>query len=458
MGKAIINYQYKWKEQEVSVEDLVLDMKNIRLEIEHESEKEIANDLFINENAFAILENIYENGFFSDESPVVVKENKRYIVLDGNRRIVSLKAMINPELAPDKYALKIKKLMEKHTPIRSVFVRVASSRDEAMQYLAAKHTKTTRKPWSALRRAYFYYAQKEQGQTIEELMARYKGVDIPSYIRMHEMHNVAMSLNNISEDVRKKVSKKNSFKISTFERVYSDKNIQEKIGIDFNKTTGEVKVPIGPSFDKVFSRVVSDIVAGVATSRKQLSREEDRGKYIDSIISETLDGKAVEVKIKKSASIFKPKAALKGKKKYLIPKTINSTLDSPGIARVMWELQNIDYKLFQNATADLLRTFLEKTLKKYLEQTKGLPKPRRSGGYIYLDDVLTKIHDDLKSASNHQFVQVISEIKKNKWYLESINHNPDVFAVDYRVEEAWDLLRPLVEFVFSEYEKQKQAK
>ena len=433
-------------------------MKNIRLEIEHESEKEIANDLFVNEKALDILENIYENGFFSDESPVVVKENGRYIVLDGNRRIVSLKAMINPELAPDKYAQKIKKMMEERSPIKSVFVRVASSRDEAMQYLAAKHTKTTRKPWSALRRAYFYYAQKERGQSIEELMVCYKGVEIPSYIRMHEMHNVAMSLNNISKDVGKKVSNKGSFKITTFERIYSDKNIQEKLGIDFNKTTGEVKVPVSPSFDKVFSRVVSDIVSGVATSRKQLSREEDRKKYIDSIIFETLDGKAVEVKTKKPASVFKPKAVSKGKKKYLIPRTIDSTLDSPAIGRVLWELQNIDYKIFQNATADLLRTFLEKTLKKYLEQIGGLPRPRRSGGYIYLDDVLTKMHDDLKNAANHQFVQVISEIKKNKWYLESINHNPNVFAVDYRVEEAWDLLRPLVEFVFSEYEKQKTGR
>ncbi|MBA7470045.1 hypothetical protein ES707_05322 [subsurface metagenome] len=456
MGKAIINYQYKWKEEEVNVMDLVLDMKSVRLEIEHESEKEIANDLFINENAFDILENIYENGFFPDESPVVVRENGSHVVLEGNRRIVSLKAMINPELAPDKYASKIRKIMEKHSPIRSILVRVAPSRDEAMQYLAAKHTKTTRKPWSALRRAYFYYAQKERGQSVKKLMVRYKGVDIPSYIRMHEMHNVAVSLNNISEEVRKKVSNKNSFKITTFERIYSDKNIQEKLGIEFNKTTGEVKVPVSSSFDKVFSRVVSDIVSGVATSRKGLSREENRKKYIDSIIFEILDGKTIEVKTKKPASVFKPKAVSKVKKKYLISKTINGALDSPGVGRVLWELQNIEYKIFPNATADLLRTFLEKTLKKYLEQIGKLPRPRRSGGYIYLDDVLTKMHDDLKGASNHQFVQVIKEIKRNKWYLDSINHNPDVFAVEYRVEEAWDLLCPLIEFMFGEYEKQKQ--
>ena len=96
-----------WKAQEVDVKDLVLDIKNIRLDIEHESEKEIANDLFINENAFDVLENIHENGFFPDESPVVVKEKDSYVVLEGNRRIVSLKAMIDPDLAPDKYALKI---------------------------------------------------------------------------------------------------------------------------------------------------------------------------------------------------------------------------------------------------------------------------------------------------------------------------------------------------------------
>lgn len=450
MKKQIINYQEIWKERKVKINDLVLDTKNIRLGTEYSSQDEIINDLFINENAMEILENIFQNGYFPDEPPVVIKENGKLIVLEGNRRVVSLKAMISPSIAASKYTARIKKLMAGYAPIQTISVHVAPSRDEAMEYLAAKHTKNTRKPWSALRRAYFYYAQKENGQSVEKLIDRYKGVDIPAYIKMHEMHNVAISLKNISEDIRKKVLNKGVFNISTLERFYSDKYIQEKLGIDFDKKTGEAAIPSNPDFDKVYSRVITDIASGIATSRKELSKEADRKTYIDSVVQEVLEGKDLSKKAKKSAASFKPSKPSTTTQKGLIPKSFEDTLNVPGIGRVMWELQNIDYAKFPNATADLLRTFLEITLKKYLQEIGRMPafNPNK---FIYLKDVLQKIKADLRNTPNRGLVQVIEEIENNKWYLDSINHNPDVFAVEGRVKDAWDQIHPLIKFIFDDY-------
>lgn len=461
MKKQIINYQEKWKEYKIKVNDLVLDTKNVRLGTEYNSQDEIINDLFVNENAMDILENILQNGYFPDEPPVVIKEKNQFIVLEGNRRVVSLKAMISPAITPSKYETRIKKLMEGYSPIETIIVHVATSRDEAMEYLASKHTKTTRRPWSALRRAYFYYAQKEQGQSVEKLIERYKGVDIPGYIKMHEMHNVAMSLKNISEDVRKKVSNKGTFNISTLERFYLDKYVQEKIGIDFNKTTGEATVPSTPDFDKVYSRVVTDIATGIATSRKELSKEPNRKSYIDSVVREVLEGKELNKKMKKSASTFKESKVSSKKQRGLISKKIDNPLDSPGVGRVLWELQNMDYVKYPNASADLLRTFLEIVLKKYLEDTNGLPTPTDKNGkkkFVMLSHVLLKIKSDLQKTSNTKMVQVVQEIEKNKWYLDSINHNPDVFAVGDRVKDAWDQIYPLIKFVFEEYKKNVLSK
>jgi len=458
MKKQIINYQYKWKEQKVQIKNLVLDVNNIRLGTEYGSQNEIVNDLFVNEDAMDILENIYQNGYFPDEPPVVIKEKGNLIVLEGNRRVVSLKAMLSPEIAPAKYSVRIRKMMENRFPIENISVHVATSRNEAMEYLAAKHTKTTRRPWSALRRAYFYYAQKEQGQSVGELIERYKGVDIPAYIKMHEMHNVATSLQNISGEIRKKISNKGIFNISTLERFYSDKYVQYKLGIEFDKTTGEATVPVTPSFDKVYSRVITDIVSGIATSRKELSKESDRKKYINSVVQEVLSGKEVARKNRKPAVTFKQKKSLARKQKGLILKNFESPLDCPGVGRVLWELQNIDYSKFPNASADLLRTFLEIVLKKYLEETKNLPSPNKKDGHIYLGHVLARVKSDLSKIPNHRLVGVINEIEKNKWYLDSINHNPDVFAVEDRVKEAWDQIHPLIKFVFEDYENKLKLK
>lgn len=459
MKKKIINYQYKWKLQKVKVKGLVLDLDNARLDAGHETQDEIINDLFLNEEAMSILESIYQNGYFPDEPPVVVRNKGKFTVLDGNRRVVSLKAMLSPSIAPSKYIPRIEKLMADRQPIEDISVHVATSRDAAMEYLAAKHTKTTRKAWSALRRAYFYYAQKDKGQSVEKLIERYKGVEIPSYIKMYEMHNVALSLKHTSNEIKTKTANKRTFPISTLERFYSDSYIQEKLGIEFNKTTGEAKVPSGDDFDKVYSRVITDIVSGIATSRKELSKDSDREKYLNSVVNEVLDNKEVEQKRKKAASIFKPskKTATK-KKEFLVSKKVEDTLESPGIGRVLWELQSIDYVKFPNATADLLRTFLEITIKKYLEELGILPAPQRRGGYIYLNTILQKIKSDLQADSNHRLVQVINEIEKNKWYLDSINHNPDVFAVGDRVKDAWDQVHPLIKHIFDDYKKRESSK
>jgi len=457
--KKIINYQYEWGSKDVNVEDLMLDPKNIRLEIENGTQDEIINDLFMNEDAMQILENIRENGYFPDEPPVVVLENDKYFVLEGNRRVVALKAMISPEIAPTKYIEKIKKTMIGNEPIEKIEVRVAKSRKDADLYLAAKHTKTTRKPWTALRRAYFYYAQKEKGQTTEKMMERYKGVDIPKYIKMYEMHHIALSLKFISDDTRRKVSNKRIFGITTLERFYNDKYVQDWMNIEFNNNTGEVRVPKTNSFDKVYSMVVTDIANKIATSRKQLENEKSRKGYIDSIIKEVLDGQKIQRKNISTSDKFKEKQIkILNKEEKLVSSKMENTLNSFAISRVLWELQNIKYQIFTNATADTLRTFLEIVLKKYLQEIKEFPKPSSKTGFIYLGDALNKMKKILNQNNKKGLVQVVKVLEGSKWYLDCINHNPDVFATDDKVKEAWEQMRPLIEYVFNDFKEKQKVK
>ena len=453
--KKILNYQDLWHSKMVRVDELLLDPLNIRLEKQNWTQEEIINDLFVNEDAMQILQNIHENGYYPDEPPVVVQEKKKFYVLDGNRRVVSLKAMLKPGIAPDHFANRVRKMMKDFAPINKIEVRVATNREDAQKYLAAKHTKNTRRPWTALRRAYFYYAQKEKGQTVEKLIERYKGVDIPKYIRMHEMHHIAMSLDGISDDIRKKVANKRSFQISTLERFYSDSYVRDWLNIEFDSVTGEVKIPKTKAFDKVYSRVITDITEKIATSRKQLETEPSRKNYVDGIIREVLDGEKIKKTNISGAEKFKEKKiSEKISKAKLIPSSLLSTLDCAGVARVLWELQNIEYKRFPNATADSMRTFLEIVLKDYLKKTGRLPTPRRNGGYVYLEDVLTKMEQEIQNdTQNKGLVQVIKALKLQKWYLEAINHNPDVFALEGPVKDAWDQMKPLIEYVFRDYKR-----
>lgn len=447
--KKILNLQDDWKEKTVSIQQLLLDEENIRLDLQNKSQDAVITDLFINEKAMEILESIYKNGFFPDETPVVIESNKKYIVIDGNRRVVALKAMFSPKIAPKKFEARIAKMMKNYIPIDKIRVVVVPNREKANYYLAAKHTKTTRRPWSALRRAYFYYAQKEGGVNIETLIERYENKDIPKYIKMYEMQRIALSLDNISDNVRQEVSSKD-FEISTLERLYSDKYVQNKLGINFNPITGEVSVSSSQDFDKAFSKIVTDIVEKRISSRQEIKETEGRKKYIDSFLKDSIKGTQI------SADKFKPKKIIRASVFGIIPKEIVSTLGSPAIDRVIEELQEINYTKFPNITTDALRSLLEAILKKYFDRIGNSIQKKRGSNYIYLQDALSHTKKYFEIKNNKEMIQIIDRIQSNKEFLEMINHNPSIFSTPTETKDSWDRMSELIIFLFNDIKIRKE--
>ena len=118
MKKSSVKPNYEtWPKQKVKSTDLFLDSKNIRLDLNVElSQDALINDLFSNEDAMQVLKSIANNGFFPDEIPVVIKENGKIIVLEGNRRVAALKALLRPEIIPSKEHA-IKGILKNAVPI-----------------------------------------------------------------------------------------------------------------------------------------------------------------------------------------------------------------------------------------------------------------------------------------------------------------------------------------------------
>lgn len=454
MSIEIKNYQKEWKEISVKVNELVLDPANIRLENEKMGQDEIIADLFVNEKTMSILESILENGFFPDETPVVVHEKGKYVVLEGNRRVASLQAMLTPEIVPEIFANKIIEIMKGAIPLKNIFVRVASNRGNAQIYLAAKHTKTTRRPWSALRRAYFYYAQKERGLSIEDLIKKYKGVDVPQYIKMYEMHRIALALKKISEEVRENLASRRTFNISTLERLYNDQYVQNKLGISFSDN-GEVLVPKNKDFEKAYSRIIADIVDKIITSRKRISDPQGRKDYIDEVIP-------IEIENKKTtnAAAFNPIEPARKSKNILDTKGINFQLPYPAVERVFNEIEGINIGAYPNATHDLLRSFLECALKAFFELHEI--EVKKKSPYTYLEDALREfetnsIVQDLAKNKYIALKKLVSSIRQNEKitsftseYMNQINHNHYFFSDRDSVKTAWDNLKPLFMFILSE--------
>jgi hypothetical protein len=453
--KAKPHYE-NWPRQKVNVSDLFLDPENIRLQVPVKSNQHsLINDLFANENAMQVLESIANNGFFPDEVPVVVKEDGKFFTIEGNRRVAALKALSRPALVPSKET-EIKDFVKIAGTIpRELEVIIAPNRESVRHFQASKHTQSTRRPWRPLRQAYFYKAELERGKTVEDLRREYPGVDIEEFLRLINIHRIAKSLTYDSDHVVKKVHNDRQFPATTIERLYEDKQVRDFLGFDFDKD-GEVKIRINKrEFEKGFKKVVQDVASkfasgfGVVDSRT-LNGESQRRRYLASFPKSEIPKKTTGPKTITSKDFKEQEPTKTRVRTKLAPQNIPYGLKSTKVRRMLVELQEIDYRRFPNASHDLLRSFLECSLKAYFEQPGKTVKPPKSGGYVYLDQVLDAFINEMKAVGNHRLRQVAARIRGNDkmmsystLFLNATNHNPDVFATAKEVEDAWDAMEPL---------------
>lgn len=449
-NKKSLDLYKSWKRVTVVVNDLELDPQNVRLDLATSERSKIdqgsiINDLFANENAFQILENVVENGWFVDEIPTVVKIRNKLVVIEGNRRIAALKVLQNPLLAPS-FHTKVKPLSNSVIPIKEVDVLLAPNRNDVSNLLASRHTKVTTRPWKPLRQAHFYYSQLSSKISVDDLKIKYKGVDVEKFIKMCEIHKIAASYEFDDISTNNKVREQRTFPVSTIERLYDDSKFREHLNFDFNKN-GLIKIGSSrKSFDKEFKKVILDAIDKKIDTRT-LGTEAERKRYYKNL------SKLKKSTTKTSSSKYKAKAPIKKKQSNttgLFDRTLICTLNSRGIERVLKELQTINYVKFPNAAHDLMRSFLEAVLKEYLKNKKHPVEPKRPGGYIFLDDVLKSAEKYFRLNGKHQIRQVVAAVIKDKESLDSINHNPSIFSTEDKVKDAADLMSDLIKFIFED--------
>lgn len=444
----------KWKTDTVNVANVELDPKNVRLDIDNPSQDAIIQDLFKNENAMQIVESIAQNGFFNQELPIITKEDGRLVVLEGNRRFSALKAILNPKLVPQREE-RLKALIKKMgdtSDLVEIEVKVAPNRESASKVIASIHTLKTRRGWSPLRQAYFYYAQiVEGGKTIEELQEEYKNVDIPSFVKRWEIHNAAKAVNYGNEELQRKVASK-KFPISVMERLFDNPEFMKHAKMFFDKHGQLMITASDEERERLFKKVINDIYDKRLNTRVLNKKNSESYKqYMDEIKELDIKGGS---STKKASSLEEQPVQRATKTSYgIVPQDLTCTINYPAIKRVLAELQTLNYHKYPNATHDLLRSFLECSLKAYFDH-RGVTVSRR-GKFVQLQDVLITAESHFQTEKK-MFVQPIKKLLDNNsqnLYMHSsdsmnaINHNPTVFSKPSDVKDAWDNIENLIRYI-----------
>jgi hypothetical protein len=450
-----------WPISDYSINSIFLDSKNIRIPLSDHAQDAILHDLFSNEDAFEIVKSIVQYGLFPDEFPIIIKENEKLIVIEGNRRLAALKALDNPERVP-LFKDKIKSL--KYPKIQQIRAVLAPDRDSATILIANKHTINLRRPWKPLRQAYFYKSQIDNGKSIEKLKSEYPDHDITKFIKMLEAHHLAKSVDFEDATITSLVHDERKFPITNLERMYDDTYVTDYLGILFNshgKISGNV---LAEEFILPFRKIVEDVAIGEIDSRK-FNTKDQRKEYIDNLPKE-LKPKKLDKKTFTSSSFKEKKVEILSnersqrsskKQKGLIPSFVPYKLDNSSLRIIYDELKDISVSEFPNATHDLLRSFLECTLVYYLKKTDEYQLVARNSSHNpKLDEMLTFIHSDrCKSIVDSNIKQVVEHIKRdyNQSYslarMNMINHNENWQSTEKDVRAAWNKIEELMKHLLN---------
>ncbi len=142
---------------ELPLKDLHLDPLNPRLpeDLQETEEQTLLEYIAEAYNAIEVARSVARYGYFQSEPLIAVQENGRYVVVEGNRRLVALRILANPALArgldmADEWA----ELAESERVPEEVPVVVAEDRKVVAPIIGYRHISGI-EPWKPYQKARF---------------------------------------------------------------------------------------------------------------------------------------------------------------------------------------------------------------------------------------------------------------------------------------------------------------
>lgn len=481
-----------------SVDQLKLWVDNPRLDpVEsHESLNDFVEDL-LSDNAerdefIDLVKSIAERGFVSFDPVVVWKdESGRFIVAEGNRRVLALKLLRRPEMAPQgirKFIREQAKLIDRDQ-IEKIKVCVAPSYDETRWYILQRHsTGSLLKKWQRLQQQRFILnAYESQDQDIDSTVAitGLKRGEIIEALRYVCLRNIATKYEITSQLTTSEKEAIYSHKISMtiLERWFGKKLVREKWGVEFDG----MDVIIHSDLESFYNAYASFLKLMLNPSDNELgfpinTRTIDgRFEEIFNSLNEVVfyeDGNSTTVKPEKH-DVQKEKEPLVNSSASdinSVEKMPNNTVESstkeikanPDRNQIVSVYQSIDvssYKLkalfkefqmlpvnkYKNISAASLRVFLDLSVDEFIKslglEEKMSINEKMSYSEIPLIKRLRFIQDDYITEKNAK--RVIKELlnHSNEYSLNTLNeyvHGTRTHKTTRKfINGFWDMLTPL---------------
>lgn len=440
------------KNDTIALADLIVNTENYRYD-PLSSQKE-AIDIMIEDQKdklYNLAEHIITNGLNpNDKIQVVPSEHDRlkFIVLEGNRRVISLKIINNPNIIDHPEYLYLKKKFKKlHDENRSRLLNeieciVYDDPSEADKWIKIKHTGQINGigtvDWNP-----------QQIQRFDEK------VEGKSSIALQTI-NLLKQSDDVPDDVKKNI---NNIPITNLDRLISDPNVRDFLGFEINNGILQSEIDQREVI-KGLVQIAKDLL-NPDFKVKKIYTKDDRKDYIKNFPKENIPDlknrsqKPWQFTDIKGLSGKKPSGQDKKSQKeriHLIPKSCALNIKNPKVNSIYHELQKIDINKFTNAVAVTFRVFVELSFDCYIESNKpnGANIDTKLLGKV---SAVAKHLEDNGFADKH-ICKGIKNATNNKNDLLGIDtwhayvHNPHFSPTSQNLIVTWDNMQVFIEKVW----------
>lgn len=428
----------------INVSDLLIDEENPRLNQPNVGQREAQRELarLQQTKLLKLAEDIVEYGLNPSELLIVMRfDQRRYVVLEGNRRFVALKALENPDLMVGALtqsvmtALRKLSLSYQQNPIESITCLVVKDRDEARHWIELRHT----------------------GEREGAAIVRWGSVESGRFrarTGVLEPHLQALDLLESRGDLT--LEKRRTLPATSFKRLLSTPEVREKLGVDI-RDKNLVLLGDEKQVAKALLHVVNDLAAGT-TKVEDIYTKEKRIAYANRLPANIIvkpTGKATngnatgtQTQPKRTAATKLPKQRVK-----LIPRDCILSITDPRIARIEQELRNLNLEDYTNAVGVLFRVFIELSCDAYVTKV-GLPTAVMDSLSKKLQDVAADLISR-KKLTAEQARPVRRAATRDSFLAPSVTllngyvHNQHIFPVPGDLRAHWDNLQPFFIAIWS---------
>ena len=478
--------KYDWLEKKTprSIEQLRLWNENPRLnpEEKHITLADFTEDFIADDNEkkhfFDLLKSIAEEYVPAD--PIIVwkdPESQKFYVAEGNRRVLALKLLNDPNKAPKSIRAYVRNLVKGRTPIDKIKVNVAPSLEDAEWYINQRNSVSTlQRPWSRIQQQrWIETLYKKYGNNIEMLIAK-------SAMTQGELENAIRNLRFVDliksteikvllNDKQYKEATSYKFPVTIIERFFINKQVREQWGVEFDGL--EVKLRNRSGFLKAYAELIKNIVdenpAIQIDTRTITTKIDEILKALPSVDLSVEEPYATGKEQKSETSEKQEEAADNGKNnndkpffkgdpnrsKLVLPIYTVNTSDYR-IQGIFNELKELSVNKYKNAAAASIRIFLDLAVLNWL-QTENLVNELQALKQKNIKDItlhhrLDFVAEKLKAKkpkANSIIVRLTNS--ENEFSLDVLNgyqHSKDTAYLDKQfLNRFWDFLFPLFEIL-----------